>query len=93
METVKLSHAKRLNKEAGLYFWSKATKKHFNHRDETGMLKGNYFICSSVYIASNGEELKSFKLNKFNPETAQVDFIQSFKTLEQAKNFYKSILK
>ncbi len=92
MKTITLSEAKRLNKEAGQYFWSKETKAYFNHRDESRMLKGNYFICSSTFTGSDHENIISYELNKFDPETGKVKFLQRFKTLEQAKEFYKSII-
>lgn len=87
--TFTITQMKKLNKEAGGYWFSKESMSFFDSKVETPANAKGYFITSEQF---DEESPRKFTLRWFNPISYTVDTIgefQEYETLEQAKNARK----
>lgn len=93
-----ITEVKKANKNLGHYFFSKDTRKFFNSRIESSLLKHQYFITSEQFADTNGNIIdylfaRLYTVRQVLPtgEIKTVGDFQQFKTLQQAKNFINNL--
>ncbi len=85
-----LAEFKAAYKATGMHFFDTKTKRFFNSRIESGLLKGKYFITSESDMRN---ENRFFNIREIQPDL-QIRTIGEFNTLrtkDRAKDLIKSL--
>lgn len=96
-EVLSVSDVKRINKEAGQFFFEPESMRFFESKIETRglLIKNKFFITSEQFIPSTGKPFpRKFTIRGFNRETGGIPTIskfQQFKTKSEAVKFAEKL--
>ena len=83
-----VSDVKRINREAGQFFFSPESMKFFESRIETRglLIKNRFFVTSEQFISSTGEKSpRKFTVRELNRETGGIITVSKFNSIPTKK--------
>lgn len=87
-----VSDVKRINREAGQFFFSPESMKFFESRIETKglLIKNRFFITSEQFISSTGQKApRKFTVRELNRETGGITTVSKFNEISTKKEAIK----
>lgn len=92
-----IADIRQSNRQAGYYFFERATMRFFDSKVERGVYKGVggcYFITSEQFHGSTGSDRRKWTIRKFDTSTADIDTVGGFNdiaTLSEARTIAKRL--